>query len=46
MGMVQLYSTEPRKVLISSQKHKYAQIAYSQADFSLVVLSSDQIDAV
>ena len=41
-----LYSTEPGKVPISSQKHKYAQTAYSQADFSLVVLSSDKTDAV
>ena len=26
--------------------HKYVQTAYSQADFSLVVLSSDQTDAM
>ena len=30
----------------SAQKHKYAQTAYSKADFSLVVLSSNQANAM
>ena len=45
-GSMWPYPTEPGKVRISSQMQKYAQTAYSRADFSLVVVSSDQTDAV
>ena len=41
-----IYSTEPGKIPISSQKRKYAQTSYSQAGFFLVVLSLDQTNVV
>ena len=45
-GSMWLYATERGKVPIYSQKHKYALTAYSLADLFLVVLSSDQTDAM